>query len=118
MRSLVFASSLAVLATFAALSADAQLKFPDGTTQKTAFGGSNTTSTGANSTVAGGADNAAIGAFSTIAGGSTNGATGEASAVGGGFANQATQIDSAVAGGSQNTASGSGAKTRMNLCPG
>ncbi len=109
MRSILVASSLAVLAGLAGPAAQAQLKFPDGTTQKTAFGGSNTVSTGANSTVSGGADNAATGAFSTIAGGSTNDALGEASVVGGGFANQATQIDSAVAGGSENTASGAGA---------
>jgi len=109
MRSLVFATFAAVVATVVAPSAHAQLKFPDGTTQKTAFGGSNTVSTGTNSTVAGGADNAATGAFSTIAGGITNDATGEASTVAGGFANQATQIDSAVAGGSENTASGAGA---------
>jgi hypothetical protein len=90
-------------------SANAQLKFSDGTTQRTAFGGSNSTTTGTNATVAGGADNSATGAFSVVAGGSTNSATGEASTVAGGFSNQATKIDSTVAGGSENAASGTAA---------
>ncbi len=100
---------IAAIVAAIAQSASAQLKFPDGTTQKTAFGGSNSTTTGTNATVAGGADNSATGAFSVVAGGSTNSATGEASTVAGGFSNVATQIDSAIAGGSENTASGSGA---------
>ncbi len=103
------ASLIIVVVVLATGAASAQLKFPDGTTQSTAFGGSNSIVTGTNATVSGGADNAATGPFSTVAGGSSNDATGEASAVGGGFANQATQIDSAVAGGSENVASGAGA---------
>lgn len=89
--------------------AHAQLRFPDGSTQTTAFGGSNSTASGTNATVAGGVDNIASGLQSTIGGGSTNDATGEASTVGGGFANQATQIDATVSGGSENAASGAGA---------
>ncbi len=103
-----------VLTTMAAFTvwaatAHAQIRFPDGTTQRTAFGGSNNTASGTNATVAGGVDNIASGLQSTIGGGSTNDATGEASTVAGGFANQATQIDATIAGGSENTASGSGA---------
>lgn len=90
----------------AALPAAAQLKFPDGTTQSTAFGGVASVASGANSTVSGGAFNAATGAQSTVGGGAGNEASGEASTIAGGFLNIAGQLDSAVGGGSENTATG------------
>lgn len=102
-------STTLALGLLAASAATAQLRFPDGTTQTTAFGGTNNSAPGTNATVAGGVDNIASGLQSTIGGGSTNDATGEASTVAGGFANQATQIDATVAGGSENVASGAGA---------
>lgn len=84
----------------------AQIKFPDGSVQSTAFGGKNSTVTGTNATVAGGIDNTASGNVSTVGGGDTNTASGEASTIAGGFTNQASNIDTTVSGGSQNDASG------------
>lgn len=98
---------LSLLAGWTSAPAMAQIVFPDGTTQNTAFGGANSTVTGANATVAGGADNTASGNFSTVGGGSTNTASGEAATVSGGFSNTAGNIDSTVGGGSDNDASGS-----------
>lgn len=91
------------------ISAAAQLKFPDGSTQTTAFGGEASAATGANATVSGGAFNTASGDFSTVGGGAGNLAEGEASTIAGGFTNSATNLDSAVGGGSENFASGVGA---------
>lgn len=95
-----------ILALFLLLAgaADAQIQFPDGSVQSTAFGGTNNIASGTDATVGGGVDNIASGDVSTVSGGSTNTAGGEASTVGGGFGNQALQIDSTVGGGSLNIA--------------
>ena len=87
----------------------AQLQFPDGSVQSTAFGGRNNTVSGADATVGGGVDNVASGDVSTVSGGSANRTAGEASTVGGGFANEALQLDSTVGGGSLNIASATNA---------
>ena len=87
-----------------ASAAQAQIKFPDGSTQTTAFGGTNNVASGADATVGGGIDNVASGDLSTISGGSTNAADGEASTIGGGLGNQALQLDTTVGGGSLNIA--------------
>ena len=94
---------------FIAGAADAQLKFPDGSVQSTAFGGTNNTASGTDATVGGGVDNIASGDISTVSGGSTNTAGGEASTVGGGFGNQALFLDSTVGGGSLNISSATNA---------
>ena len=87
-----------------ASAAQAQIKFPDGSMQTTAFGGTNNVASGTDATVGGGVDNVASGDQSTISGGSTNAAPGEASTIGGGFGNQALHIDTTVGGGSLNIA--------------
>ncbi len=87
-----------------ASAAQAQIKFPDGSIQTTAFGGTNNVASGADATVGGGINNVAAGDVSTISGGSTNAAGGEASTIGGGFGNQAQQLDATVGGGSSNIA--------------
>ncbi len=97
-------TSLLTAFLLCASAAQAQIKFPDGSTQTTAFGGTNNVANGTDATVGGGVDNVASGDVSTISGGSTNAASGEASSIGGGFGNQALQIDATVGGGSLNLA--------------
>ncbi len=103
--------SMRILAAFLLLAgpAHAQLKFPDGSIQSTAFGGTNNIASGTDATVGGGVDNVASGDVSTVSGGSTSTAGGEASTVGGGFGNQALQLDSTVGGGSLNFSSATNA---------
>ena len=58
-----FTPAIAIGALLFCAQAAAQLKFPDGTTQSTAFGGENSQATGTNATVSGGTDNTASGNF-------------------------------------------------------
>lgn len=101
---------ISVLAVFLFLAgtASAQIRFPDGSVQSTAFGGTNNVASGVDATVGGGVDNIASGDFSTVAGGTTNLAGGEASVVGGGTMNESVQIIATIAGGELNFSSGDG----------
>ena len=69
---------------FIAGAADAQLKFPDGSVQSTAFGGQNNTASGTDGKVGGGVDNVSPGRGWTGAGGSMDTAGGGVRKVWGG----------------------------------